>query len=94
MSILKSLEIWTMKQRAKGVAAANASTDETLIPWASGGGGGANKPGLKDANATLQADELEIPKVNEVTLEAAVAEVLLFLGTVSQPFGLGYKLGR
>jgi hypothetical protein len=25
---------------------------------------------------------------------AAVAEVLLFLGTVSQPFGLGYKLGQ
>jgi hypothetical protein len=94
MSILKSLEIWTMKQRAKGVAAANASTDETLIPWVSGGGG-VNEPGLKDdANATLQADELEIAKVNEVTLEAAVAEVLLFLGTISQSFGLGYKLGR
>jgi hypothetical protein len=95
MSILKSLEIWTMKQRAKGVAVANASTDETLIPWAGGGGGGVNEPGLKeDANATLQADELEIAKVNEVTLEAAVAEVLLFLGTVSQSFGLGYKLGQ
>jgi hypothetical protein len=97
MSILKSLEIWTMKQRAKGVAVANASTDETLIPQASGGGGGGgvNEPGLKDdANAALQADELEIAKVNEGTLEAAVAEVLLFLGTVSQPFGLGYKLGQ
>jgi hypothetical protein len=92
MSILKSLEIWTMKQRAKGVAVANASTDETLIPRASGG---VNEPGLKDdANAALQADELEIAKVNEGTLEAAVAEVLLFLGTVSQPFGLGYKLGQ
>jgi len=77
MSILKSLEIWTMKQRAKGVAVANASTDETLIPQASGGGGGGgvNEPGLKDdANAALQADELEIAKVNEGTLEAAVAE--------------------
>jgi guanine nucleotide-exchange factor len=72
MSILKSLEIWTMKQRAKGVAVANASTDETLIPRASGG---VNEPGLKDdANAALQADELEIAKVNEGTLEAAVAE--------------------
>jgi len=96
MSILKSLEIWTMKQRAKGVAVANASTDETLIPRASGvGGGGVNEPGLKDdANAALQADELEVAKVNEGTLEAAVTEVLLFLGTVSQPFGLGYKLGQ
>jgi hypothetical protein len=95
MSILKSLEIWTMKQRAKGVAVANASTDETLFPRASGGGGGGvNEPELKDdANAALQADELEIAKVNEVTLEAAVAEVL-FLGTVSQPFGLRYKLGQ
>ncbi len=83
-----------MKQRAKGVAVANASTDETLFPRASGGGGGVNEPGLKDdANAALQADELEIAKVNEVTLEAAVAEVL-FLGTVSQPFGLRYKLGQ
>lgn len=80
VGVLRSLGIWTSKQRGSGPVFPDFSVPELKVHADGVNADGTDLEVKDDTKPMTQADEFEKAKALKVTMESAVAKVLPFLG--------------